>query len=109
LTLTSKAYVGLPEARLEAGSVSAVIGREGLGVESLAAAGGVVVTKGAHTGRAAAAAYDAPADRITLTGHPVLTDRRGLRQGDRLTFDLADDKILVENEGSGRSTTVIKS
>ena len=110
LTLTSKAYVGLPEARLEAGSVSAVIGRGDRGVESLTAAGGVVVTKGDYTGRAEAAAYDAAAGRITLTGHPVLADREGgSARGDRLTFDLADDKILVENEGPGRSTTVIKS
>jgi lipopolysaccharide export system protein LptA len=110
LRLTTKAFVKLPEARLEAGSVSAVIGREEGGVESLTAAGGVVVTKGDYTGRAEAAAYDAAAGRITLTGHPVLTDREGgSARGDRLTFDLADDKILVENEGSGRSTTVIKS
>jgi len=110
LTLSKEAFIKLPEARLEAGSVSAVIGREDRGVESLAAAGGVVVTKGAYTGRAEAAAYDAAADRITLTGHPVLTDREGgSARGDKLTFDLADDKILVENEGTGRSTTIIRS
>ncbi|NTU51309.1 MAG: hypothetical protein HGA94_02590, partial [Candidatus Aminicenantes bacterium] len=110
LRLTTKAFVKLPEARLDAGTVTAAIGREDRGVESLTAAGGVVVTKGDYTGRAEAAAYDAVAGRVTLTGRPVLTDLEGgSARGDRLTFDLADDKILVENEGSGRSTTVIKS
>ena len=109
MTLTSKAYVGLPEARLEAGSVSAVIGREGLGVESLTAAGAVTVSKGEYTGRSESASYDAAADRVVLTGNPVLTDGKGgSARGDKLTFDFADDKILVENEGTGRSTTIVR-
>lgn len=110
LTLTSKAYVRLPEAGLDAGRVSAVIYREGKSLESLSAATGVVVSKGRYVGRGEAALYEAATGRITLTGKPVLTDAEGGSiRGDKLTFDLADDKILVENEGQGRSTTVIKS
>jgi lipopolysaccharide export system protein LptA len=110
LRLTTKAYVKLPEARLEAGAVSAVIGRESRAVESLSAAGGVTVTKGAYTGRAEAATYDPLTGLLALTGSPVLTDGKGgSARGDKLTFDLAGDKILVENEGPGRSTTVIRS
>ena len=110
LTLSSKAYVRLPEAGLEAGRISAVIGREGKNVESLSAALGVIVAKGRYKGRAESASYDAAADRITLTGHPVLTDEKGgSARGDKLTFDLADDKILIENEGQGRTTTVVRS
>ena len=110
LTLTGKSFVRMPEARLEAGTVSAVPGREGEGVESLSAAMGVAVSKGSYVGRSEAAIYQAATERITLTGKPVLTDPEGGSiRGDRLTFDLADDKILVENEGQGRSTTVIKS
>jgi lipopolysaccharide export system protein LptA len=110
LILTSKAYVRLPEAGLEAGRVSALVGREGKGVESLSAADGVVVSKGRYVGRGEAALYEAATGRLTLTGKPVLTDAQGGSiRGDKLTFDLADDKILVENEGQGRSATVIKS
>jgi lipopolysaccharide export system protein LptA len=110
LTLSSKASVRLPEAGLEAGSVSVVIGREGKSIESLAAAGGVIVSKEAYTGRSEAAFYEAAADRIVLTGKPVLTDGKGgSARGTKLTFDLADDKILVENEGTGRSTTIVRS
>lgn len=110
LTLSSKAYVRLPEASLEAERVSAVVGREGKSVESLSGALGVTVTKGRFQGRAEAAAYDAATGRITLTGSPVLTDGKGgSARGGKLTFDLADDKILIENEGPGRATTVVRS
>lgn len=110
LTLTSTATVKLPEAGLEAGRVSAVLSREHGNVESLSAAAGVTVSKGRYAGRGEAAFYEAAAGRIALTGSPVLTDAAGGSiRGDKLTFDLADDKILVENEGQGRSATVIKS
>lgn len=110
LILSSKAYVRLPEAGLEAGRVSAVIGREGRNVESLSAATGVTVIKGRYQGRAESANYDAATRRMTLTGKPVLTDGKGgSARGDKLTFDLADDKILIENEGPGRATTIVRS
>ncbi len=110
LALTTKAYVQLPGARLEAGAISAVLGREGNAVESLAATTGVAVTQDRYVGRAEAASYRAATRRMTLTGKPVLTDGKGgSARGDKLTFDLADDKILIENEGSGRVTTVVRS
>ena len=110
LTLSSKAYVRLPEARLEAGTISAVIGREDKAVESLEAKTAVAVSKGSYQGRSDAASYRAAARRITLTGKPVLTDEKGgSARGAKLTFDLADDKILIENEGTGRATTVVRS
>jgi lipopolysaccharide export system protein LptA len=110
LTLSSKAYVRLPEARLEAGTISAVIGREDKALESLEAKTAVAVSKGSYKGRSDAASYRAAARRITLTGKPVLTDEKGgSARGAKLTFDLADDKILIENEGTGRATTVVRS
>ncbi|MEN6559337.1 MAG: LptA/OstA family protein [Acidobacteriota bacterium] len=110
LILSSRAYVRLPEAGLEASTVTAVIGRDGRTVESLTAARGVVVSKGRYVGRSEAASYDAAAGRLTLTGSPVLTDGKGgSARGAKLTFDLADDKISVENEGDGRATTVVRS
>ncbi len=110
LTLSSKAFVRLPEAGLEAESISAVIGRDGRTVESFSAGKGVTVSKGSYSGKSEAAAYDMATRRITLTGKPVLTDGKGgSARGGKLTFDLADDKILIENEGSGRTTTVVRS
>ncbi len=110
LTLSSKASVRLPEARLEAATVSAVIGRDGNAVESLAASTGVRVSRGRYVGRSDAASYQAATGRITLTGRPILTDDKGgSARGAKLTFDLPDDKILIENEGQGRATTVVRS
>ena len=87
-----------------------VIGREDKAVESLEAKTAVAVSKGHYEGRSEAASYQAAARRITLTGKPVLTDGKGgSARGAKLTFDLADDKILIENEGTGRATTVVRS
>jgi lipopolysaccharide export system protein LptA len=108
--LSAEASAGLGEARLEAGTISAVLARQGRGLESLTARTSVVVSKGRFEGRAEAASYLADGERITLTGSPVLTDGKGgSARGAKLTFDLADDKILIENEGPGRATTVVRS
>jgi len=110
LSLKGKSYVRLPDAKIEAGTVAVTLGPEGRGVEKLAARAGVVLSKGRYEGRGDEALYEAAAGRVTLTGRPVLVDKEGGSiRGDKLTFDLGDDKILVENEGQGRSTTVIKS
>ena len=110
LELAGRSYVQLPEARLEAGAISTILGGEGKAIESLSATTAVAVTKGRYTGRSAAASYQAATRRMTLTGKPVLTDGKGgSARGDKLTFDLADDKILIENEGQGRATTVVRS
>lgn len=110
LTLDGQASVRLSEARLEAGRVTAVLSRDGRTLEALEALTGVVVSKGDYEGRAEAASYDPRTGRLVLTGSPVLSDGKGgSARGDKLTFDLADDKILVENEGPGRSATVIRS
>jgi len=110
LSLSDGAFVRLPEARLEAETLSAVIDREQAGVESLEGRKGVSVSKGAYKGRSEKASYEAATRTLTLTGRPVLTDGQGgSAKGAKLTFDLADDKILIENEGPGRATTVIRS
>src|SRR5512138_2785486 len=97
LTLTTKASVRLPEAVLQAGTVSVVLRRESRAVESLSASTGVTVTRGAYVGRSKAASYDEATGRLTLTGSPVLTDDKGgSARGAKLTFDLADDKIFIE-------------
>lgn len=110
LSFKGRSRAGIPGARVEAGTISAALGGDGEGVESLTARTGVVLSKGAYEGRAGAAVYQAGTGRITLTGRPVLLDGKGgSTRGDKLTLNLADDKILVENEGQGRSATVVKS
>lgn len=110
LSFRKKSYVQMPGARLGAETIDAVLGREGRGVDTLTALTSVVVSKGRYEGRGDRAFYEAEADRVSLTGRPVLVDKEGgSSRGDKLTFDLGDGKIQVENEGQGRSTTVVKS
>jgi len=110
LSFRKKSYVQMPGARLGAEAIDAFLGREGRGVDTLTALTAVVVSKGRYEGRGDRAFYEAGADRITLTGRPVLVDKEGgSSRGDKLTFELGDGKIRVENEGQGRSTTVVKS
>ncbi|MCX6568379.1 MAG: hypothetical protein NT147_04940 [Candidatus Aminicenantes bacterium] len=110
LSFRKKSYVQMPGARLAAETIDAVLGREGSGVDTLTALTSAVVSKGRYEGRGDRAFYEAGADRITLTGKPVLIDKKGGSfRGDKLTFDLGDGKIRIENEGQGRSTTVVKS
>lgn len=110
LVLTGQAYVRLPPAKLEAGTIAAVLAPDGGGVASLEAATGVVVSKDRYEGRSSAASYRSETRRLALTGRPVLTDGKGgSARGAKLTFDLADDKISIENEGPERATTVVRS
>jgi len=110
LSFRKKSYVQIPGARLGAEAIDAFLGGEGRGVDTLTALTAVVVSKGRYEGRGDRAFYEAGADRITLTGRPVLVDKEGgSSRGDKLTFELGDGKIRVENEGQGRSTTVVKS
>jgi lipopolysaccharide export system protein LptA len=110
LSFRKKSYVQMPGARLGAEAIDAFLGREGRGVDTLTALTSVVVSKGRYEGRGDRAFYEAGADRITLTGRPVLVDKEGgSSRGDKLTFELGDGKIRVENEGQRRSTTVVKS
>jgi lipopolysaccharide export system protein LptA len=110
LSFRKKSYVQMPGARLAAVTIDAVLGREGNGVVTLTALTSAVVSKGRYEGRGDRAFYEAGTDRITLTGKPVLVDKEGgSSRGDKLTFDLGDGKIRIENEGQGRSTTVVKS
>ena len=110
LSFRKKSYAQMPGARLGAETIDAVLGREGRGVDTLTALTSVVVSKGRYEGRGDRAFYEAEADRVTLTGRPVLVDKEGgSSKGDKLTFDLGDGKIRIENEGQGRSTTVVKS
>ncbi|MHB8094439.1 MAG: LptA/OstA family protein [Candidatus Aminicenantales bacterium] len=82
-------------------------GRE---LKKVLAEGKVSIIQADKEGRGERADYDVLADTVTLTGHPSLIDKeKGVTEGDKLTFYLADDRIRIENKEKDRSTTVIKS
>ncbi|NIM59274.1 MAG: hypothetical protein GTO16_10080 [Candidatus Aminicenantes bacterium] len=94
---------------LRAQSVSVYLSEEEGDVEKIVARGDVVIVQSLGEGRGEEAIYDPDKESVVLLGNPVLIDKeRGITRGDKLTFYLADDRILVENKARERSATVIK-
>ena len=105
-----RGFVRAPRARLTADAVTIVLLEGKTALKDLRAGGGVVVFLDRYEGRGREAVYDPGAEMLVLTGAPVLVEKGGsATRGDKLTFQLADDKILIENKGQGRSITDIKS
>jgi len=94
---------------LRAQSVSVYLSEEEGDMEKIIARGNVVIVQNLGEGRGEEAIYDPDKESVVLLGNPVLIDKdRGITRGDKLTFYLADDRILVENKARERSATVIK-
>lgn len=73
------------------------------------AKGKVIIAKQQSEGRGELAHFDVENETIVLLGNPVLIDKnKGKIEGDKLTFFIADDKIVVENQGQERSLSTIK-
>jgi len=103
-------FVRAPRARLTAETVTISLLEGKKELKDLRAGGEVVVSLDRYEGRGGQAVYEPGAETLVLTGAPVLVEKgRGETKGDKLTFRLADDKILIENKGQGRSITDIKS
>jgi lipopolysaccharide transport protein LptA len=70
----------------------------------------VVILQEQYQGRGQRAVFDMRKETIVLTGNPVLiAEDQGRTAGTKLTFFIADGKIVVENKDRERSITVIKS
>lgn len=110
LRFRGNSFIRMPGARLAAEEIVASLGEGGLQLERLTAKTGIVVSRGRYEGRGQEARYDAASDTIELVGRPVLFDQEGrASRGSKLTFDLSDGRIRLENEGKGRSITIVKS
>jgi lipopolysaccharide export system protein LptA len=69
----------------------------------------VVVEQRTYEAQGEEARFDVREEIITVVGNPVLIDKeRGRTEGGKLTFYMADGKIVVENKDRERSVTVIK-
>jgi len=100
----------LKDTDLQAQSISVHLkGKKG-DMENIDAHGNVVILQNLREGRGEKAQYDLKKETIVLLGNPVLIDKdKGVVRGDKLTFYMADGRIIVENKDRERSTTVIKS
>ncbi|GEM_PF-1161270 len=83
--------------------------KESAEVDQLQAQGEVKLKKGQTQAAADRGIYDWAKEIFILEGKPVLEDPlEGKVSGDKLTFNLADGRIVVENQGRERSLSVIK-
>ncbi len=78
-------------------------------IDRLEAQGQVKLSQGQTKAEGEKGWYYWEKEVVILEGKPMLFDpNKGLIRGDKLTFHLADGRILVENQGRERSISVIK-
>jgi lipopolysaccharide transport protein LptA len=105
-----KTSLRIQDIRLDAKTLSVYLMEKKGKMEKMVARGEVIILKSQNEGRGKEAVYDPNKEVIVLSGSPELIDKnRGVTRGDKLTFYLADGRIVVENKEKKRSVTVIKS
>ncbi|UCE22702.1 MAG: hypothetical protein JSV46_10985 [Candidatus Aminicenantes bacterium] len=104
-----KSSLAVRDAVLRAQSISVYLGEEDEGIQKIVGRKKVVVTQDLGEAFGEEAIFDPEKESLVLLGNPVFIDKdRGKTEGDKLTFYMADGRILVENEEKERSKTVIK-
>ncbi len=94
---------------LNAKSLSILMKEGESALDIITARDAVTVKMGVYEARGEKAVYTLEDEKMVLTGKPVLIEENGGRtNGDKLTFIMSDDRIIVENRGDQRSVTVIK-
>ncbi len=104
-----KSSLAVRDAILRAQSISVYLGEEDKGIQKIVGRKKVVVTQNLGEAFGEEAIFDPEKESLVLLGNPVFIDKdRGKTEGDKLTFYMADGRILVENKERERSPTVIK-
>ncbi len=104
-----KSILAVQDAILRAQSISVYLGEEDKGIQKIVGKKKVVITQNMGEAFGEEAIYDPEKESLVLLGNPVFIDKdRGRTEGDKLTFYMADGRILVENQERERSLTVIK-
>ncbi len=109
MSFKDKSVIQIDDLSVSAGRVFILI-KEGKGqIREMTASGDVHFKQGGRGGKAEEAHYDLNNRSVTLVGNPEIIDPiKGTFQGNKLTFYMSDDRILVDNKGQDRSITVIK-
>ena len=104
-----KCSLKVRDVTLQADTIFLELDKEKGEMQFIRALGNVVIKQNRYEARGQEALYDIKLETITLTGQPVLMDKdQGKSEGDKLIFNLADGRILVENKDQKRSKTAIK-
>lgn len=95
---------------LSSNSIRIDMEQEGEAMKNLVAEGNVTISQQQFVAKGKRAQFDMEMETIVLMGNAVFMDEgKGRIECDKLTFFLADDRIIVENQGQERSFSVIKS
>ncbi len=98
------------DAVLEADTITMDLAEGSADMTMIVAKGSVKIRQGTWEGQGGRAEFAVPEETVVLLENPVLIDKdKGETRGDKLTFQLADGRILIENRRRDRSVTVIKS
>ncbi|MFA9452706.1 MAG: LptA/OstA family protein [Candidatus Aminicenantaceae bacterium] len=109
LTYSGDVIVKVEASELKADELNIRLSEEDNKIQTLLALGDVEVIRDLYRAEGQEAVFNLEKETIQLSGSPVLThQQKGRVQGNKLTFYLADDRIIVENKGRERSETVIK-
>jgi len=104
-----KSTLAVQDAILRAQSISVYLGEEDKSIQKIVGKKKVVITQNMGEAFGEEAIYDPEKESLVLLGNPVFIDKdKGRTEGDKLTFYMADGRILVENQERERSLTVIK-
>ena len=110
ITYKEKVTMKVEDIKLDAGTLLMDMDETAGELKTVTATGDVRIERGDYLGQGQQAVYDVLQEIIVLTGKPVLVDKnRGKVEGHKLTFHIADDRIIVENKDRERSETIIKS
>ena len=110
LVYSEKVKLKARDAVMTAKFLTIALERDSGNMMNIVARNDVVVVQKTYEGRGEEANFDVGEEIITIIGNPVLIDQdKGRTEGGKLTFYMADGRIVVENKDRERSVTVIKS
>ncbi len=97
------------DAHLQARFISVYLEEESKNIGKIVARERVIILQSMGEARGEEAVYNPEEESLELLGNPVFIDKeKGRTEGHKLTFYMADGRILVENKDRERSVTVIK-
>jgi lipopolysaccharide transport protein LptA len=109
ITYRDRVVLRVEDIKLEADTLFMDLDQAAGELKTVTALQNVRIERGETQGQGQEAVYNIAQEVVVLSGKPVLIDKtRGKVEGHKLTFHLADDRIIVENKDRERSETVIK-
>ncbi|MFQ6082705.1 MAG: LptA/OstA family protein, partial [Candidatus Aminicenantia bacterium] len=96
--------------KVSAKTIKLLLEKEKSGIEKIIAQQEATIEYSQYRATGGKAEYNLNQEKIILTENPVIIDQnKGRTEGKKLTFHLADDRIVMESEENKRAVTVLSS